>query len=101
MNDDQLKRLLGKARQTGTWEEDLLEFGKRVAVEVKRLRTIEDRRLMCLDNGGHHFQFLTHSPVGEWVIENGKTTISGWRGCDITCRDCDAWLTVTYEEKTS
>lgn len=99
MNKDQLIKLLGKAKQHGTWEKDLVGFGLLVVAEMERIRKAEERRFACLTSGGHHFEFHDTMPTGEWVIENGKWTISGWSGFDVKCRTCDAWLVINYQER--
>lgn len=106
MNNAQLNELLVQyMRETGTKElddGDVIEFAAYALAERKRLDSVLRAREICLSGGGHFFAFMVNMPLGsEIVYENDKTTMNGWRACDIKCNNCDAWLTIRYEEKAT
>lgn len=96
MNKAQLEALLKKAKQHGTWEEDLVGFGLLVVAETKRLRAVEDRRLGCRMAGGHVFRFEADPPSLEWGT--GYLTVEQWKSPPAPCTNCDGELGVTYRE---
>lgn len=87
------------APDSGFLEDDFVTFGLALLAEKKRRDDFQLARQICLEDGGHFFSFLPDGkPAGEIIYENGKTTVSGWRGCDIKCDHCDARLIIRYEE---